>query len=1548
MAGVLSVQMVLGDLPAFASLPPPSHKTVSVSRPSAVPSSTPVLPATSDLRTLLAGAGSFTGGVPSGSAAPLLIHIQDIHGHARAQRNIETALERLLSRGRPGGILLEGLVGELDVNAFRGSPDPEGAALAIEKLLGDHRLSGAAAALLRSTNVVPTVRGLEDLRVYRANLAAVPAALAAAPRAAAGLRPLVERIDELKKKIYNEQLFLTDLAVTRYEDGRMPLVSLLTLLLHRGAPLDAAMAAILKVQTLEQMYDSADVGSEIRGLMGRLRGRLTSTESAALFDAAFRFQKGGLRLEEFVETLGRLCDAHAIDIASYPHLRLHLEHALLVQSVSPDRLYAAVERLRPAVLTPLAHTDTERDLLNLDRRTRLLAKLSRLALSPNEWAELRSPLPASDDAEVSGLTREIDGTLAALEAAKNFYRYAEKRNVDFAAAIQSLSSAIDARPMVVVAGGYHGDAIARAAARNGRRYVSFTPSTGDLRGWDASAPLRELTRPGDAWDAVVEARSQTLAPAPAPVSALARLAATVIARGTMSNRSESVQWGRDALGRMALTLDSVKVKRSKAGAVARVTVSRGGIATTLVVTFGPAGVTLVAVQGFLAHTVGRARRALRRAYYSVVGVKIVDVSLHAGTRAWIRVIPRSPGHGINFYRVDGTAISMSARRVPALLSHIRRNLRRLTGLENHGLSVGTVEHLLLAMKVRGIRDADVRVYGDELPILDGSAQMFIDALEPLNNWSPPAPDFRLREPVVFRRDNRTAIMLLPLAEDETNSEVIFVGNYGTLQKDPLEFRITADPRDMGELIAELGSHPTFAERPLAQLRPTHFNGAEPYKPGEVEDLNRANRKPRPNYVDVSDPAAWESADTRERLARHKVMDVLGDGYLLELTMNMTGKWRIIALGTGHRDTAEAMVMVASGYRYPVGYDRLVDINLAELLAANKISRGLHDDIVAALAPYKDYDKDLVAAGNPQNVLPLAPDVLARLSDAFHWARPPPREFEHALADIKEYFLRSNGSALVTVSEQVATQKFVPEQIQTIDVQLWDPNVNEATFLVSFGRGGELVESRPKVAIVMSRISGNEQFAQAVYSARRADEANEEQRRRAMGPGYRPRTASDHAMESFPKLGPYKKDIIAKEWTGDQYARYSMVVTKADPSGMDADAVFDAFWDHPDRSERRHLNPTEQTEVAASAAEMMTNGFLQLFRDKPLTAAPITGHLIDNIDFERDFVYDPMDKKAGLSMVRNLRNVSVEQFLFHVFHMQMTVVYQTAPRSHGKAPLARKEWQPFAHQTAALLDGVQAALEKQFGSAAGKAAAITWFERYLEAIEYPDRLGPLNNKGADVNMTWRYRHYSLFEDREMLLDSPENQVSGQAIQPILQARVRALKAEVARAEVSGAIRWIAKLFSRLTSLPMEVSIRLAPITEGIFFAALGLKTQEVVLAHNPFANPWAVAVISAATAFVVWMLSHLSVLVTKGSERGWMSFLQIPARMQLKVLGLGGLVAALPPLMQVGGGPVLVVAAFVAGIHFWANPAVILEQRTGGADPLLGRRHRIRRNLEGQA
>jgi UDP-3-O-[3-hydroxymyristoyl] N-acetylglucosamine deacetylase len=103
-------------------------------------------------------------------------------------------------------------------------------------------------------------------------------------------------------------------------------------------------------------------------------------------------------------------------------------------------------------------------------------------------------------------------------------------------------------------------------------------------------------------------------------------------------------------------------------------------------------------------------------------VECQGVGLHSGAPVSMRIVPGGPGTGIVFRRtdLDGFEVEATGRNV-ARVSYA-------TSLMKKGVLISTTEHLLSAFVGMGIDNAVVELDNLELPILDGSAQPFVEMI----------------------------------------------------------------------------------------------------------------------------------------------------------------------------------------------------------------------------------------------------------------------------------------------------------------------------------------------------------------------------------------------------------------------------------------------------------------------------------------------------------------------------------------------------------------------------------------------------------------------------------------------------------------------------------------------------------------------------------------------------------------------------------------------------------------------------------------------------
>ena len=137
-------------------------------------------------------------------------------------------------------------------------------------------------------------------------------------------------------------------------------------------------------------------------------------------------------------------------------------------------------------------------------------------------------------------------------------------------------------------------------------------------------------------------------------------------------------------------------------------------------------------------------------------ISLSGVGLHTGKPVKLNLLPSAPNTGIIFKRVD---LNKNNMIVPIYENVIDTTL--CTTLSNeHGVKVSTVEHLMGALYGIGIDNLIVEVNSQELPILDGSAKIFIEEIisAGIKNSSTPIKLIKIEKKVSYS-DGRKSISL---------------------------------------------------------------------------------------------------------------------------------------------------------------------------------------------------------------------------------------------------------------------------------------------------------------------------------------------------------------------------------------------------------------------------------------------------------------------------------------------------------------------------------------------------------------------------------------------------------------------------------------------------------------------------------------------------------------------------------------------------------------------------------------------------------------------
>ncbi len=104
-------------------------------------------------------------------------------------------------------------------------------------------------------------------------------------------------------------------------------------------------------------------------------------------------------------------------------------------------------------------------------------------------------------------------------------------------------------------------------------------------------------------------------------------------------------------------------------------------------------------------------------------VQTQGIGLHTGVRGKLRLVPAPADTGIVFRRVD-----LDGFRIEAHGSNVAR-VSYATSLMKHGVLLSTTEHLLAAVYSCGIDNVYLDIDAIEVPILDGSAEPFMQMID---------------------------------------------------------------------------------------------------------------------------------------------------------------------------------------------------------------------------------------------------------------------------------------------------------------------------------------------------------------------------------------------------------------------------------------------------------------------------------------------------------------------------------------------------------------------------------------------------------------------------------------------------------------------------------------------------------------------------------------------------------------------------------------------------------------------------------------------------
>ena len=237
-------------------------------------------------------------------------------------------------------------------------------------------------------------------------------------------------------------------------------------------------------------------------------------------------------------------------------------------------------------------------------------------------------------------------------------------------------------------------------------------------------------------------------------------------------------------------------------------------------------------------------------------ISIGGEGLHTGNLVEINLLPAQPNTGILFKRID---LNNNNIVIPTFENVIDTTL--CTTLSNeHGTKVSTVEHLMGALYGLGIDNLIVELNSQELPILDGSAKIFVEKIlsAGIKSSSTPIKLIKINKRVSITEGGKT----ISIDKSKVSSEIDFEINYENKIIGTQKNKINVFSDELEDI---------FESRTFCLYRDVEkLKSAGLAKGGSLD-----------NAIVVGDKEVLNKEGLRnnKEFVNHKILDCMGDLYL---------------------------------------------------------------------------------------------------------------------------------------------------------------------------------------------------------------------------------------------------------------------------------------------------------------------------------------------------------------------------------------------------------------------------------------------------------------------------------------------------------------------------------------------------------------------------------------------------------------------------------------------------------------------------------------------
>ena len=241
-------------------------------------------------------------------------------------------------------------------------------------------------------------------------------------------------------------------------------------------------------------------------------------------------------------------------------------------------------------------------------------------------------------------------------------------------------------------------------------------------------------------------------------------------------------------------------------------------------------------------------------------INAVGVGLHSGRKISIKLLPAEEDTGIIFRRVDIDP----PIEIKAIVNNVGATTLATTLIQGE-VQISTIEHMLSAFAGLGIDNAIIEIDDVEVPIMDGSSSSFVFLIQSagIKEQTKPKKFIKIKKEISVTTDNGAYAKLSPYDGFKVTHSLVYddEARKGHSRTTTVDFNSTT-------YLKEISRSRTygFMEELEALKKNSLALGASQKNAIAIKDNEILNE---------------EGLRSKDELVKHKILDVIGDLYLLQ-------------------------------------------------------------------------------------------------------------------------------------------------------------------------------------------------------------------------------------------------------------------------------------------------------------------------------------------------------------------------------------------------------------------------------------------------------------------------------------------------------------------------------------------------------------------------------------------------------------------------------------------------------------------------------------------